>query len=63
MDLFGFLELLRLLLNVTTVTTGQQKSPKMGQNSIKSLGQRAKPSAGARSENVGDKLVTAAAGG
>ena len=31
----GFLsKLLRLLLNVTKVTTGHQKSPKMGQNSI-----------------------------
>ena len=38
-----------LLLNVTTVTTGHQKLPKIGRNSIKSLGQRPKPSAGARS--------------
>ena len=29
-------KLLRLLLNVTTVTTGHQKSPKSGQNSKKS---------------------------
>ena len=28
--------MIRLLLNVTMVTTGHQKSPKMGQNSIKS---------------------------
>jgi hypothetical protein len=36
-NFFWFLsKLLRLLLNVTTVTTGHQKSPKMGQNSIKS---------------------------
>ena len=34
---FWFLsKLLRLLLNDTTVTIGHQKSPKMGQNSIKS---------------------------
>ena len=36
--------LLRLLLNVTTVTTGHQKLPQIGQNSIKSsfFAQRAK---------------------
>ena len=57
----GFLsKLLRLLLKVTKVTTGHQKFPKMGQNSIisslffcpkgeKSLGRRPKPSTGARS--------------
>ena len=42
---FWFLsKLLRLLLNVSTVTTGHQKSPKMGQNSIKNFffAQRAK---------------------
>ena len=41
-------KLLRLLLNVTTVTTGHQKSPKMGKNSIKSFffAQRAKKSLG-----------------
>ena len=34
--LLGFLsKLLRLLLKVTKVTTGHQKLPKMGQNSIK----------------------------
>ena len=33
---FWFLsKLIRLLLNVTMVTTGHQKLPKMGQNSIK----------------------------
>ena len=56
----GFLsKLLRLQLKVTKVTTGHQKLPIMGQNSIissffcpkvkKSLGCRPKPSAGARS--------------
>ena len=45
---FWFLsKLIRLLLYVTMVTTGHQKSPKIGQNSIKS--RRPKPSAGARS--------------
>ena len=38
LDIFGFLgflsKLLRLLLKVTKVTTGHQKMPKMGQNSI-----------------------------
>ena len=29
--------MIRLLLNVTMVTTGHQKLPKMGQNSIKSF--------------------------
>ena len=34
-NLFAFfLKLLRLLLKVTTVTTGYQKWPKIGQNSI-----------------------------
>ena len=58
--LFGFfLKLLRLLLKVTTVTTGHKKLPKIGQNSIinfyfdqrakKAFGPRPKPSAGARS--------------
>ena len=54
-----FSKLIRLLLKVTKVTTEQQKWPKMGRNSIissffclkakKSLGQRPKPSAEARS--------------
>ena len=62
-DFFGFhgffSKLLTLLLKVTKVTAGHQKWPIMGQNSIissffcpkgkKSLGQRQKPSAGARS--------------
>ena len=50
LDFFVFLaflsKLLRLLLNVTMVNTGHQKSPKMGQNSIISFflpGQRPKP--------------------
>ena len=56
MDFFGFLgflsKLLRLLLKVTKVTTGHQKLPKMGQNSIISpfFTKRAKkPSAEGRS--------------
>ena len=58
-DFFVFFsKLLILLLKVTKVTTERQKWPKMGQNRIissllpkgkKSLGQRPKPSAGARS--------------
>ena len=58
--LCGFkIKLLRLLLKVTKVTTEHQRRPKIGQNSTmiffgarrtkKDLGQRPKPSAGARS--------------
>ena len=52
MDFFVFLgflsKFLRLLLKVTKVTTGHQKLPKMGQNSIKSsfFARRAKKSLG-----------------
>ena len=44
-EFFGFFsKLLRLLLNVTEVTTEQQKWPKISTNSVKSLGPRPKPS-------------------
>ena len=54
LDFFGFLrflsKLLRLLLKVTKVTTGHQKMPKMGQNSIiSSFFARKKASAEGRS--------------
>ena len=49
LDFFGlFPKLLWLLLKVTEVTTDLQKLPKISLNSIKSVGQRPKPSAGAR---------------
>ena len=57
---FGFLgfisKLPRLLIKVTKVTTGHKKLPKIGQNSIMSLGRRPKPSAGARSRAVSSSI-------
>ena len=45
-----FAKLLWLLLKITEVTTEHRQLPLKSTNSVKSLGQRSKPSAGARSK-------------